>query len=509
MSRSYAQEHAPKPRFIFEISKQTTFVTKPVAKSGFVDLTAAVNQKFSSGVHPETNAAVPLVQCLGSQSDGIELERTFFEELGISSPNSDAYFQSFEEYLDSQAGDQSAAEELLDQKSDTLRGPWTQSDSPQVYEWLGSQTRFLHQIEQAARRPHYYRPIVGLSGDPSHGQGLFCVLLPDVYASHGLVDAFIARGMLYLGEGNTKNAWQDVMTAIRLGRHIGSGAALNEGLVGCAIESRGNSALIEIIRNTQLDESTLVEFSDEYRLLPDRALFAEKFAFFERLVMVDVINILANGNEEANEILQFVDELPKIKKLVSQPWMLQCDYNEALRTGNRRYDQIEKILHIQSPVTRKAAIQLLKAKMKEFETDLKSSKLTNQLGALSRGEKVGSILGNLIVRQLLLESDWEHAQSIEDQLIQYSINIKTLFALQAYRAKTGSYPESLSLLLPEDLGSVPVDIFSNGHLKYFKTRKGFKLYSIGINQTDDGGNDRMQGSDDMVIELPQGNGSAS
>ena len=170
--------------------------------------------------------------------------------------------------------------------------------------------------------------------------------------------------------------------------------------------------------------------------------------------------------------------------------------------GEGQYDQIERILRIQSPVDRIPVLQLLKSKMKEFETDLKSPNVTTELSAISKGEKVGRIVGNLIVRQLLLETEWENAHSVEDQSVQNAVNIKTLFALQAYRAKTGSYPGSLSQLLPEDLGRVPVDIFSNDHLKYFKTRKGFKLYSIESNQTDDGGNGRMQGSDDLVIEFP-------
>lgn len=501
MSRSFAQEHAPNPRFTFEISKQTTFVTRPVTAEGFVNLTAAINQKYSNGVDPGMNAAVPLIRCLGSKPGEIDLEGAFFEELGISTPSSDAYFQNYENYLGSQIGDQSEAEIVLDQISEAMLGPWTQCDNPKVYEWLGAQTRFLHQIEQSSKRPHYYRPLVGLSGNPSNGQGLFCVLLPDVYESRRVAEAFIARAMLYLGEGNTKNAWQDVITTIRLGRHIGSGPTLNEGLAGCAIESMGNSALIEIVQSTQLKESTFVDFANEYRQLPGRTRFSEKIAFFERLAMVDLINILANGNEEANDVLQFVDGLPKLKKLVSQPWMLQCDYNEALRAGNGWYDQIEKILHIQSPVNRKPSLQLLKSKMKQFETDLKSSKIKVEIG-LSKGERVGRIVGNLVVRQLLLESEWENAQSAEDQIIQKAINIKTLFALQEYRARTGGYPESLSQLVPENLESIPVDIFSNGHLAYQKTRKGFKLYSFGINQTDDSGNDRMQGSDDLIIEIP-------
>ncbi len=64
----------------------------------------------------------------------------------------------------------------------------------------------------------------------------------------------------------------------------------------------------------------------------------------------------------------------------------------------------------------------------------------------------------------------------------------TAIALKRYQLKQGNYPANLSELVPEFLDSVPLDPMDGKPLRYrLKTDGTFLLYSIGDNNTDDGG----------------------
>jgi tetratricopeptide (TPR) repeat protein len=61
-------------------------------------------------------------------------------------------------------------------------------------------------------------------------------------------------------------------------------------------------------------------------------------------------------------------------------------------------------------------------------------------------------------------------------------------ALERYRIAHGSYPESLALLAPQWMETIPHDVINGQPLHYERTPDGrFLLYSVGWNETDDGG----------------------
>jgi len=61
-------------------------------------------------------------------------------------------------------------------------------------------------------------------------------------------------------------------------------------------------------------------------------------------------------------------------------------------------------------------------------------------------------------------------------------------ALERYRFAHGAYPEKLDALAPQFLSKIPHDVINGQPLKYRRTDEGrFVLYSVGWNETDDGG----------------------
>ena len=65
---------------------------------------------------------------------------------------------------------------------------------------------------------------------------------------------------------------------------------------------------------------------------------------------------------------------------------------------------------------------------------------------------------------------------------------RTAIALERYRLAHGEFPESLDALAPQFIAKVPHDVIGGQPLKYRRTADGqFVLYSVGWNETDDGG----------------------
>ena len=59
--------------------------------------------------------------------------------------------------------------------------------------------------------------------------------------------------------------------------------------------------------------------------------------------------------------------------------------------------------------------------------------------------------------------------------------------LERYRLAHGNYPETMAALTPQFADPLPVDMIGGGALKYRAESGKFVLYSVGWNQTDDGG----------------------
>jgi hypothetical protein len=71
--------------------------------------------------------------------------------------------------------------------------------------------------------------------------------------------------------------------------------------------------------------------------------------------------------------------------------------------------------------------------------------------------------------------------------------IVTTIALKRYQLKHGNFPEKLSELTPEFLAAVPLDPVDGQPLRYRRNPDGtFRLYSVGENGKDDGGDPSLE-----------------
>jgi hypothetical protein len=61
-------------------------------------------------------------------------------------------------------------------------------------------------------------------------------------------------------------------------------------------------------------------------------------------------------------------------------------------------------------------------------------------------------------------------------------------AVERYRrSHPGALPQALDALIPDSLAAVPLDPFDGARLRFSRTADGYKIYSVGVDQEDDGG----------------------
>lgn len=68
---------------------------------------------------------------------------------------------------------------------------------------------------------------------------------------------------------------------------------------------------------------------------------------------------------------------------------------------------------------------------------------------------------------------------------------RVALAVQRYRLAAGELPDTLADLVPAYLDAVPIDPFDGNELRYKKLEIGFVVYSIGRDENDDGGRERL------------------
>src|SRR6516162_3258490 len=81
-------EDKPTPKL--PLGKETTYITGPLDKEGYVDYETALNDRLGKGITPEKNANVLLWKALGPTPEGGKgMPAEFFKRLGIKEPPKD------------------------------------------------------------------------------------------------------------------------------------------------------------------------------------------------------------------------------------------------------------------------------------------------------------------------------------------------------------------------------------------------------------------------------------
>jgi hypothetical protein len=504
-SLSLAQQQETKPTPKLPLSRETTYFSGPLDKDGYVDYASALNAYFGQGIKPEDNAYVALITAVGpSPQSGPPLPESFFQALGIDPlPVDGDYFLSVTGYL---ANKFQLPIEALVQADDQLRKawryPWQADDYPLVMVWLRDYENLLNRLSLELQRPRYFRPLIP-------NLTLFEQPLPDVQAFRELAYAYLARAMLRTRHGLYRLAWDDLLTVKRVGRMMRQGPTIIEVLAGSALESLAGSALNVYIGTASLDGDTWMRYQQQWRNVASLSTWRTSLAFKSRAEVLDLVQLVHRG--------RFLDQtsslaalgFPALTTEFEHRLLLNgLDWEELLRTVNRWFDRCEECL-------KEPDLAAFKKRLDQLETELgQAAKRVNVLGQQLRWPLIMAyvLAGKKRTAARCWAVNLAHQTSQLWQRISTSLSrteemdrlLDVAFALARYHDQTGKYPDRLEQLVPGFLPRIEPDLFSGKPPIYRRTGKGYVLYSVGPNGTDDNGRsfeDEPRG-DDIVLRMP-------
>jgi len=499
-------EKKPAPKL--PLGRDTTFVTGPLDKDGYIDYEAALNIELGKGVTPENNAFVPLVSVFGPAPEGGNgMPPAFYKWLDIPPPpkRGDYFINQHTFFRDRLSLTNEQIEAVYEFQSRSTQRPWEAKDCPPLAEWLKANEKQLAVAIEATRRPEYFHPLVSNHKEGEQGS-LIGALLPSVQKCRELASSLTTRATLRMKQGKFDDAWQDIMAVHRLGRLLTRGATLIESLVGVAIGAIASNATLGYLDQAKLTPKQALAHLKELRDLPPGRPMADKLDLAERFMGLESLQMIRrNGLGTLGGLEREPGDLPSGKPTPEELKALESmDWTPALKAMNTWYDRMGAAMRMKDRAARDKEFAKMNEELVKLKKDatgpLNSLRLLLEKG--EAGQTVTKAIGDTLI--LLLLPAVEKVQMAQDRSEQTERNLHVAFALAAYKGDNGKYPSKLADLAPKYLAAVPGDIFSGKELIYRPSEGGYLFYSVGQNGKDENGHwyDDDPPGDDPRVRMP-------
>jgi len=332
--------------------------------------------------------------------------------------------------------------------------------------WLSANSDAIKQLELGTQKPYYWVEY--------HVNSMWDISLPDLKKSRVLTYAICLRAKNNAMKGHFKEAFSDLLTGYKFGKHLSGTKTLIEQLVGIATESLLAEAGLQIIDNAKgkLSPEVLKHFQENLQSLSSEKSFidltGEKFTFHESIQMTFTDDGKGDGYIPQISVENMADPPPYLRALsiVSMSDEQKKSWAKLRRRETAEY--IDKVFEYLNSVKHKTPAQLHNEGI-NLQKDIAEMTNNNQL-------------------ILLLIPAIDRFLQISHRSMAETNGLITTLALFRYKADKGSFPISLQELVSSNyIKELPMDPYSEGPLVYKRMDSDFILYSLGVNFEDDGG----------------------
>jgi hypothetical protein len=370
-------------------------------------------------------------------------------------------------------------EELPDDISEALGRKYsevTEEDKQLVGKWLTDNDEVFELVIAGTRKPYYWQHY--------EGEDMLSVLLSHLPKYRRLAFSLRWRSRLHAENGQYEEAFNDIKTCYRLGRHVkGTKLVLIEQLVGIAIEAIAVENLRSILSEHQIDAAVLATLQKDF----EQILASEDFRMSfegEKMFVYDEIQRCFTEDRFGGGHL-YLTRIGQISSLGDEPVPTTQDMIFETLSSPEGWARAVKVLffHPNKQQTREAADRFY-AYCDQF-----AQKTPAQIRAegIDGGKEVMKIVEDNVFLSILTPALGRAARIGHRQRTNVEATI-TILALQRYKADKDSFPDDLQELITAGyLRRKPIDVYSGKPLVYRKTDESFILYSIGENFEDDGG----------------------
>lgn len=369
----------------------------------------------------------------------------------------------------------------FDEAANRAAGNWTgESEQPQAIDRSQAAAALLAQLKEyepileelraAIQRPHARFNLCYDCENPA------LILLPHLAKLRTVVRVLNLRASVQLALGKPQAALQDLTLSLDLANTVRNEPMLISHLVRCAI-----------LQNTM--QPIWEGFADRQWSEPELQAMEQRLAKFDFLA--DDLRAMRGERAFGNAIIAFVRQNPRMLARLGEPDSENSDGGIELLTTliprgwffleqvnyNRLFEA--RVLPGIDPNARRVDVEAIGANANSIEASMRrgSDQFTSH-----------RVLSNMLIPALgKAHHRFVYTQSLIDLA-------RIACALEQHRLAAGKLPDSLVDLTPRFLDPLPHDIITGQPLNYRRNDdRGFQLYGVGWNQTDDGGQTALKG----------------
>ncbi len=312
----------------------------------------------------------------------------------------------------------------------------------------------MNELRTAARRPHSQFHV--------RYEDNFAALLPHLSVLKKFSQIATLQANARLSLGQTDDALDNLRLAFRLADSISAEPVLISGLVQIAILELALQPVWEGLARRQWSDAQLAALEKQLNSVDMLAAYARAIRG-EQAFGVNAIDFIRDNPRMAGALIGVGEPSPNTVAAVLAPsgWLEQ---NKAFIVN----------LH------QEFSLPVIDQKKRLFRFDVYQRARAYE-PKLKTAHPYRVLVGMLFPAVLNVVERFAHSQSALDLA-------RVACALERHRLKHGAFPETTAALVPEFLPKLPHDLMSGTALKYRRNADGkFILYSVGLNETDDGG----------------------
>jgi tetratricopeptide (TPR) repeat protein len=320
----------------------------------------------------------------------------------------------------------------------------------------------IEELRQASKQPSSRFPLNYVSDNPG------TILLPHLASLKRAAQMLQLRAIAELQLGQTEKALDDIKLALRLADSIRTEPILISHLVRIAMVNITLQPIWEGLAEHKWSDAQLVELDSELAKLDFLPDYGTAMRGEMVLCQEGIIDYLRRHPEQISDMSYDGDSTQpspaiSISYLIPSGWF----YQNQFRCSRFMVQQYLPLADLEHRIISPASLRHANAAL---DLEFRHVSAYNRLEAMFLPTFGGAV------------KRFAYAQTSVD-LARVAIALE-----RRYRLAHDEYPEALDTLLPQFMEKLPHDIINGQPLHYRRTSDGqFVLYSVGWNETDDGG----------------------
>ncbi|MGB2809519.1 MAG: hypothetical protein WBC22_17385 [Sedimentisphaerales bacterium] len=334
--------------------------------------------------------------------------------------------------------------------------------------WLTDNQETLELVIAGTQRPYYCRTY----GNKQNTSEMISVILPNLRDFRNLARDLACRAWFRAEQGRYKDAFNDVKSCYRFGRHLKGDKFFIEQLVAFSVEKMATQTLRDILSEHRINAAILAKLQNDYeKMIADEnfviGLAAEKMSLYDEIQRCFTADGPGGGHLYIKRVRQIAEPFDWDR---ADSW-LAANFVRVLFTHPNKQQTLTAATKFYGYIQEATLKTPARIRTEQIDIDQELQRLTSS-----------NVLFSIFLPafERIIEYSYQNKADVQGTL--------SIIAMLRYKQDTGGYPENLEQLIADAyLKELAMDPYTDEQLVYRRTADNFILYSFGRNFKDDGG----------------------